>query len=139
MLTTTIKIIDNVNLSEKTKKIIARARKGVREATESGVEWIKADVFEGQRYVGSSNYPDVTPATKKSKARRGKEKVGIDTANLKNSFDSSYKEGGLIGIISGGGKGYADFLKRWKIDRLFMEKRGRKTKEIIENEVKRNL
>ena len=136
MVTTTIKIIDRTNLLAKHKGIIAAAERGVKLATEGGAEWIRSSVFMGE-YVGHQYYPDVKPSTKRIKAKRGKEIVGVDTGNLRNSFNSDVK--GLKGIIRGGGKGYAKFLSRWQIDSLFMEKRGKRTREIIEGEIKKKI
>jgi len=133
----TITVLDKTDMPAKMRGIIAGAKRGVELATESGVEWIKEDVMEGQRYVGSEFYPDVKPATKQYKAEKGKEKVGIDTGNLKTSFDSRYERGGLSGIITGGGPGYENFLARWQIDELFKEQRGEKTRQIIKGAIKK--
>lgn len=130
---------DHTNIPAKMQDIIEGGKKGVRKATESGVEWIKGDVMEGQRYVGSEFYPDIKSATKQYKAEKGKEKVGIDTGNLKSSFDSSYEHGGLSGIITGGGPGYGKFLERWQIDALFLKERGEKSRELIRAEIKKSL
>lgn len=134
-----ITVIDKTNLPGKMQEILSGAKKGVKIATESGVEWIKEEVMEGQHYVGSEFYPDVKPATKQYKAEKGKEKVGIDTGNLKSSFDTSYEHGGLSGIITGGGPGYGSFLERWQIDALFLKERGKKTRELIRGEIKKSL
>ncbi len=132
-----IKIVDKTNMPGQMKGIIVSAKRGVKLATESGVEWIKEEVFEGQRYVGHDYYPDVKPATKQYKAEKGKEKVGIDTGNLKSSFDSRYERDGLVGIITGGGPGYESFLARWQIDELFRAQRGEKTRQIIKGAIKK--
>ena len=134
-----ITVIDNTDMPAKIRDILAGAKRGVKLATESGVEFIKEEVFEGQRYVGSEFYPDVKPETKQYKAEKGKEKVGIDTGNLKTSWDSRYEHDGLAGIITGGGPGYAEFLSRWQIDELFKKERGEKTREIIRNEIRKTI
>lgn len=134
-----IRVEDHTNIPPKTRDIIEGAKIGVRKATESGVEFIKSDIFEAQKFVGSEFYPDVTPATKRYKAEKGKEKIGIDTGNLKSSFDSSYEHGGFSGIITGGGPNYAGFLERWQIDALFLKERGEKSRELIWGEVKKKL
>lgn len=134
-----ITVLDKTNLPGKMRDIIEGAKIGVRKATESGVEFIKSDIFEAQKFVGDEFYPDVTPATKRYKAEKGKEKIGIDTGNLKSSFDSSYEHGGLSGIITGGGPGYGKFLERWQIDALFLKERGEKSREFIRGEIKKSL
>ena len=130
---------DHVNLPDKLRDIVTGAKRGVKLATESGVGWIIEEVFEGQRYVGSEYYPDVKPETKQYKAEKGKEKVGIDTGNLKTSWDSRFEHDGLAGIITGGGPGYAEFLSRWQIDELFKKERGEKTREIIRREIRKTI
>ena len=134
-----ITVIDKTNIPAKMQGILAHAKRGVKIATESGVEFIKSDVFEGQEFVGSEFYPDVKPATKRYKAEKGKEKVGIDTGNLKSSFDSEYERDGLSGVITGGGPGYGGFLERWQIDALFLKERGEKTRELIRGEIKKGI
>jgi len=132
-------VLDKTNLPGKMQDILTGAKRGVKFATESGVEFIKEEVMEGQRYVGSEFYPDVKPETKQYKAEKGKEKVGIDTGNLKSSFDSRFEHGGLSGIITGGGPGYGTFLARWQIDELFLKERGEKTREIIKGEIRKTI
>ena len=134
-----IRVEDHTNMPGKMRDIIEGAKRGVKIATETGVEWIKEEVMEGQRYVGSDFYPDVKPATKQYKAEKGTEKVGIDTGNLKSSFDSRYEHGGLAGIITGGGPGYGSFLERWQIDALFLKERGAVTRRIIKDEIGKSL
>jgi len=136
---TTIRVEDCTNIPGKMRDIIEGAKKGVREATESGIEFIKSDIFENQKFVGSEYYPDVKETTKRIKAIKGKELVGVDTGNLKSSFDSEYEHGGLTGIITGGGPGYGKFLERWQIDALFLKERGEETRRIIKREIKKNI
>lgn len=136
MPTIKVTVIDKTNLSGKVREIIEGSKKGVKLATEEGTEWIRSSVFMGE-HVGHQYYPDVKPSTKRIKAKKGKEIVGVDTGNLRNSFNSDVK--GLVGTIRGGGKGYAGFLSRWQVDSLFMEKRGKRTKEIIEREIKKKI
>ena len=131
-----IKVIDRTELPAKVKSIITAAERGVKLATEEGTEWVRSSVFGGE-HVGHQYYPDVKPSTKRIKAKKGKEIVGVDTGNLRNSFNSDVK--GLKGTIRGGGKGYAKFLSRWQIDSLFMEKRAKRTREIIEGEIKKKI
>ena len=102
-----ITIIDRTNLHEEHKKIIAAAERGVKLATEEGVQWIKEDVVEGQKYVGHRFYPDVKPATKRWKQKVGKEKVGKLTGWWVTSFNSDVR--GLTGTIRGGGLKRRDY------------------------------
>ena len=132
-------VLDQTDIPGGVQRILSGAKRGVTLATESGVEWIKEDVMEGQGYVGDEFYPDVKPETKQYKAEKGKEKVGIDTGNLKTSIDSEYERNGLTGIITGGGPEYGEFLARWQIDELFLRERGEKTREIIRGEVKKEV
>ena len=134
-----ISVLDKTNISGKMQDILANAKRGVKMATESGVEWIKEEVMEGQRYLGSEFYPNVKPETKQYKAERGKEKVGIDTGNLKSSFDTEYLHDGLSGIITGGGPGYGSFLARWQIDELFLKERGEVVRQVIKDEIEKTL
>jgi len=133
MVSVTISVVDRVNLNKKMKDILGAAKKGVRLATEDGVLWIQQSVFRGQGYVGGSNYPDVTPVTKKIKASAGKQLVGIWTGGTMSSFRSTV--GGLVGRISG--TLYEYFGSKWHIDALFMEHRKDKTRKIIESEVEK--
>ena len=132
-------VLDRTDIPGGVQRILSGARRGVKLATESGVEWIKEDVMEGQGFVGDEFYPDVKPTTKQRKAEAGKEKVGIDTGNLKASMDTEYDHDGLEGIITGGGPGYEEFLERWQIDMLFLKERGDKSRELIRGEIKKDL
>ena len=139
MINVNIVVLDKTNISGKMREIIEGSKRGVKFATEEGIEWIKEEVMEGQRYVGSEFYPDVKPTTKQYKAEKGKEKVGIDTGNLKSSFDTEYQHGGLSGIITGGGPNYAGFLERWQIDALFLKERGEVVRQVIKDEIEKTL
>ena len=131
------RINDRTNLHAKHKSIIASAEKGVKLATEEGVQWIKIKVVQGQKYVGTGNYPDVKPTTKRWKAKKGCELVGRFTGNWVASFNSDVK--GLIGTIKGGGAKYAKFQLRWRVGDLFMEHRAKRTREIVEKEIKKKI
>ena len=128
-----IAVIDGTALPVRLKKIVKGAKDGVKLATEEGVQWIHQSVFSGQEHVGDGNYPDVTPVTKKIKAHAGKELVGIWTGHTKASFNSAVS--GLEGKITGAV--YEYFGSKWHIDSLFLDKRAKKTREIIESEVKK--
>lgn len=135
MVSVTISVIDSTNLNRKMKDIIKSARKGVRLATEDGVQWIHQEVFEGQAHVGEANYPDVTPVTKLIKAKAGKQLVGIWTGGTKSSFKSAVS--GLTGRIAG--TVYEYFGSKWHVDALFFEHRKKKTEDIIKGEVDKAL
>jgi len=132
-------VLDKTDIPGGVQRILSGARRGVKFATESGVEWIKEDVMEGQGYVGDEFYPDVKPTTKQYKAEKGREKVGILTGNLKASIDSSIERDGLEGTITGGGLNYEEFLERWQIDMLFLRERGNKSREMIRGEIEKEL
>lgn len=135
MVRISVSVLDNTKLDKKMKDIIKGAKRGVRLATEAGVQWIHQDVFSGQGYVGSANYPDVTPVTKMIKAKAGKQLVGIWTGATMSSFRSAVS--GLSGKITG--SVYEYFGSKWHIDALFMEHRKEKTEKIIEAEIKKKL
>lgn len=135
MVTITLAVIDGTALTPKLKKIVKGAKDGVKLATEDGALWIHQSVFSGQEHVGDANYPDVTPVTKKIKASAGKELVGIWTGHTKASFKSAVA--GLTGRITGAV--YEYFGSKWHIDALFIDKRAKKTQEIIESEVKKAI
>jgi hypothetical protein len=126
-----ISIRDHTNLPLIHKKIIKAAEKGVGAATQEAVEWIKEDVIRGEGYVGHQYYPDVTDATKRSKAKRGKTIVLVDTTNFLSSWNG--EANGLEGkITGGGGKDYhAKLLKIWQIDKLFFEVHAKESEKII--------
>ena len=113
------------------KDVLSAAKRGVRLATEDGVQWIHQDVFGGQAHVGDANYPDVTPVTRMIKARAGKQLVGIWTGGTMSSFRSAVM--GFTGRITG--TLYEYFGSKWHIDALFMEHHKKKTADIIEKEV----
>jgi hypothetical protein len=140
---TSISLLDKTNLPILTEEVKRAMKVGVLKACESGVEWIKEDIFNGQNYVGSKEYPNVAPATQIIKAKKGKEKVGIMTGNLRDSFDTHYSFDGFTGTIRGGGgnnnSDYSRFLARWQIDKLFYMHRREKSKEIMEKEIKKAL
>lgn len=136
---TTITVIDRTHLPTITPELKRAMKRGVIKATDSGAEWIKSEVFNNQQFVGSQYYPDNTPTTKRIKAKKGQEKVGIMTGNLRDSFDTHYSSDGLTGHIRGGGEGYERFLARWRIDKVFYEHRAQKSREIMEKEIKKAL
>lgn len=135
----TVKDLTRIRTEQLTKKIVAAEKHGVLLAANEGAEWIKEEVFEGQRYVGHTFYPDVTAKTKELKRKKGEERVGIDTGNLKTSFDAETKEGGLVGVITGGGQRYGTFLNRWRIGELFIAEHGEAAQEIIKREIRKVL
>ena len=144
---TTITCIDKTNLTKMSKALERAMVVGVTKATDTGAEWIKQDVFNGQEFVGSTLYPNVKKTTRKQKAKKGMEKVGIMTGNLRDSFDTHYSSDGLTGTIRGGGGvtvngkkvNYGKFLAKWQIDKLFQKHRATKSREIMEKELKKVL
>jgi uncharacterized protein YjbJ (UPF0337 family) len=134
-----ILILKEIDLVGIQREMLDGAADGIEAAVQESVFWIKNNVILGQEFVGDANYPDVKPATKKQKARRGKAHVLIQTGNLKDSFIGEVK--GLEGKITGGGDlGYAGKLfKKWKIDALWKEKHAKVVYEIIREYIKRRL
>lgn len=133
-----MKVFDMTNLSGIQKRIEEAAEKGVEAATQEAVEWIVGDVLEGQAYVGHQYFPDNSAATKRTKAKRGKTKVLIDTTNYKSSWDG--KAEGLTGTITGGGGvGYAKdlYARGWQIDNLFMDVHAKVSEKIIKKAIEK--
>ena len=125
---------DNTHLLQKHAKIIAGAELGVHAATEDAYDYIQRVVDE-QREVGHRFFPHVSPKTKEWKAKHGMEKVGRRTGNWITSFDTSYSNDGMRGIVSGGGhvKGnsYEKFQKVWQVDKLWAAERSDHARGLI--------
>jgi hypothetical protein len=144
---TTISLIDKTNVPKLTKGIEQAMKTGVLKVCDSGVTWIQEEIFDGQKYVGSKYYPNVKALTRAIKAKQGQERVGIITGNLRDSFDTHYSSDGLTGTIRGGGSitvngkkvNYGKFLTRWQIDKLFYTHRTKKSREIMDKEIKKAL
>lgn len=134
-----VTIIKEINLDGIQRDILNAAAEGVEAAVQDGVSWIKNDVLLGQEFLGNTNFPDVKPATKKQKARRGEMHVLIQTGAYKDSWIGEVS--GLEGRILGGGDlGYAAKLhKRWHIDTLFDKIHRETTLKIIRDAIKRKL
>jgi hypothetical protein len=134
-----IRLHDHTNLPLIQKKIEQAAKKGVEAATQEGVQWIKDDVIRGEEYVGHQYYPDVTDTTKRMKAKKGKTKVLIYTTNFLSSWNGETK--GLEGVITGGGGEdyHAKLLKRWQIDKLFMEVHAKVSEKIIKEAIEKAI
>jgi hypothetical protein len=132
-------IIKEINLKGIQREILEGAASGVEAAVQDGVSWIKNDLLLGQEFVGNADFPDVKPATKKQKARRGEMHVLIQTGAYKDSWIGESK--GLEGkITGGGGLGYASKLhKKWKIDALFNKVHRETTLKIIRDAVKKRM
>jgi len=130
-----LNVKDNTHLLQKHAKILAGAQVGIHAATEDALDFIKTTVVDEQRYVGHRFYPDVSQKTKEWKAKHGMEKVGRRTGNWITSFDASYSDGGMVGIVSGGGhvKGsdYAKFQQIWDVEKLWAEERGDHARNLI--------
>ena len=99
-----------------------REREYVSDKEEFGVKW---------------GLPYVRVLRQRIKAKAGKELVGKWTGNWVASFNSTVN--GLRGTIRGGGKKYAKLQLRWRVGDLFMAYRAKRTREIIENEVKKRI
>ena len=132
-----ISVFDRTNLSGIHKKIEEAAEKGVESAVQDSVEWIKTDVISSGNYVGHPYYPDIKPATKRIKAKKGQTHVLISTSNYLHSWDGRAK--GLEGTITGGGQDYAaDLYKRgWKIDLLWKAEHMKDAEKIIKKAIEK--
>jgi hypothetical protein len=132
-------IVKNIDLKGIHNEIIQGAEDGIEAAVADGVSYIKNDLLLGQEQLGHEDFPDVKPATKKQKARRGELHVLISTGAYKDSFIGESK--GLEGKITGGGDlGYAGKLhKKWKIDKLFYKVHKQATLKIIQDSIRKYL
>jgi len=132
-----ITLWDKTNLSSKQRAIIKAAERGVEASVQETVEWIKDDVVTGQQYVGTTYYPDVKPATKRIKAKRGRTKVLIDTSNYLSSWNGHTK--GLTGTITGGGENYHAKLheRGWRIDKLWEDVHKKTSEKIITDAIEK--
>jgi|LGOV01.1.fsa_nt_gb hypothetical protein len=132
---------DHSYLHKKHTDILTGAIAGVRIATEDALDFVKETVVEGQHHVGHPLYPQVKPETARWKAKHGMQKVGRRTGAWVTSFDTIYEDGGLVGIVSGGGhvKGadYTHFQERWKVDELWYSERSMFAREAIAQAVKK--
>lgn len=132
-----ISVSINVNLDADIATFLEKVKSAVKAATEDSAQWIKEDIFDDQKYVGDTLYPDVSEKTKKYKAKRGMEKVGIMTGNLRASFNTEYAPDGLTGTICGGGStpdgksDYSKFLSHWQVAELWKREHSDKAREII--------
>jgi len=118
--------------------ILSAAAEGVNASVQESVSWIKNDVLIEQKYIGDPNFPDVTPATKRIKRKRGNNKVLIQTGHYKDSWIGSVD--GLEGKICCGTDGYFGRLhQRWRIDKLWREVHSKEALEIIEKSIQKVL
>jgi hypothetical protein len=134
-----VTIVKEIDLDGIRRDILDGAADGVEAAVQDGVSWIKNDVILGQEQLGHEDFPDVKPATKKQKAKRGEMHVLMQTGNYKDSWIGESK--GLEGKITGGGSlGYASKLhEKWHIDALFNKVHRKTTLKIIKDTIKRRL
>ena len=127
-----------INIAAISREIIDAAEEGVEAACQEGVSFIKNNVILGEEFVGNKNYPDVKPATKRQKAKRGESHVLIHTGQYKDSWIADVN--GLKGIIRSGSEGYfANIHEHWRIDRLFADVHKDETLEIIERAIKKKI
>lgn len=129
-----LKIVKWIDLKGINDDLLAAAGMGVEAAVQETVSWIKNDVLLGQEFMPSKHFPDVAPATKKRKMKKGNMKVLIDTGNYKDSFIG--EANGLVGRIHSGSKSYfAQLHKKWRIDKLWMKVHSKESQKIIEMSV----
>jgi hypothetical protein len=133
-----IRITKRIDLDGIHADIMDGAEEGVDAAVQEGVSFIKNDVILGEEFKGHELYPEVKPATRTQKRRKGNTKVLIDTGNLKDSWCGEVN--GTEGII---GSGYGEYFDRiydkWRIDELFVEVHGKETADIMARAVQKKL
>ena len=133
-----IRITKMIDIAAISREIIDAAEEGVQAACQEGVSFIKNNVILGEEFVGNKNYPDIKPATKRQKAKRGESHVLIHTGQYKNSWIADVN--GLVGTIKSGSEGYfAKIHENWRIDKLFKDVHAAETLEIIERAIKKKL
>jgi hypothetical protein len=133
-----IRIVKKIDLDGIHAEIMDGADEGVEAAVQEGVLFIKNDIILEEKFKGHKLYPDVKPATRRQKQKKGNTKILIDTTNLKNSWCGEVN--GPEGIIGSGYDGYFDKIyKKWKIDELFIEVHGKETADIMARAVQKKL
>ena len=134
-----VKIVKYIDLKGIEVGFMAAAAEGVDAAVQESVSWVKNDVIQEQKYVGSPYFPDVKPATKKAKRRKGNMKVLIQTGHYKDSWIGEVD--GLKGKIHCGTDGYFGKLHSlgWRIDNLWLKHHSKEAVEIIEKSIQKVL
>ena len=131
-----VRIVKYIDVPGIEAAIMGAAAVGVESSVQESVSWIKNDVLLDQKYIGDPNFPDVKPATKKAKRRKGNTKVLIDTGHYKDSWIG--KTEGLKGLIQCGTDGYfGDLHKRWRIDNLWEKHHSKEALQIIEKSIRK--
>jgi hypothetical protein len=126
-----LKVVKWIDLEGIQDDLLDAAAGGVAAAVQESVSWIKNDVLLGQEFMPSKHFPDVAPATKKRKMKKGNTRVLIDTGHYKDSFIG--EADGLEGRIRSGDKSYfAQLHKKWRIDKLWMQVHSKESQHIIE-------
>lgn len=135
---TFVQIIKYIDLSGIERNMLNGASDGVDAAVQESVSWIKNEVLLDQKFIGDPNFPDVKPATKKAKRRKGNPKVLIDTGHYKDSWIG--KTEGLKGVIQCGTDGYfAKLHDKWRIDLLWEKHHSKEALEIVEKSIQKAL
>ena len=133
-----VRIIKYIDLNGIERNLLNGASDGVDAAVQESVSWIKNEVLLDQKFIGDPNFPDVKPATKKAKRRKGNTKVLVDTGHYKDSWVG--KTEGLKGVIQCGTDGYfAKLHDRWRIDLLWRKHHSKDALEIIEKSILKAL
>ena len=133
-----IRIFKRWGLDATKKTIMKNAADGIEAACAETTSWIKNDVLLDQKYVPHNQFPDVKPATRSQKNKRGEKQVLIQTGHLKDSWNFQAK--GLEGVVGSGSEGYfKKIYSRWKIDELWREEHGDEALEIVRRAVTRKL
>ena len=131
-----IKIVKKFDLKGLHDNLIDCAEDGIDAACAETTDWIKQDVLLDQKYLGTEYFPEVTPATRAAKSKRGERQVLIHTGHLKDSWN--FTRQGLEGIVGSGTEGYfGRIYQRWKIDKLWRAEHSKEAMDIIKKAMRR--
>ena len=120
------------------KDILDSTSEGITAACAETATWIKNDVLLGQEFLMHPQFPDVLPATRAQKNKKGERQVLISTGHLKDSWNFEAK--GLEGIVGSGSEGYFERIyKRWKIGELWKEKHADESAKIVKKAISRRI
>ena len=131
-----IRIVKKFDLTELHDDLIDCAEDGVEAACADTTDWIKHDVLLDQKYLDTEYFPEVKPATRDAKSKRGERQVLIHTGHLKDSWNFARR--GLEGVVGSGLEGYFERIyQRWKIDQLWLAEHSKEAMDIIKKAMAR--
>jgi hypothetical protein len=131
-----IRIVKKFDLKGLHDDLIDCAEDGIEAACAETTDWIKQDVLLDQKYLDTEYFPEVKPATRATKNKRGERQVLIHTGHLKDSWN--FSRSGLEGIVGSGTEGYfKKIYTKWKIDQLWLAEHSKESMEIIKKAMAR--